>query len=625
MAWTLPGSGSYGGVSWDSTKPLPSNLQGLDTGGEQLYYTTGGPSWGQSSGSGGSNMPSGWGGWNYDSGSQTKSGWVTGADLQNYLSGAGYNGTDGGFAGIGIGGSGQIGGGAGTGSSAWPSGGTIGSPTPYTYGTGTDLEAMTKYLSDIIYPQAQASNWALGAQQDAFNQQQDTMGNWTEKYNAQQEQLKELNNLINSGRSDLQGQFGDVQSSYDQMNNFAPYLQQLLNSVTSDRDAMRNYANNDLASMLNQVQGAYGRVEGALGPVEAALQQMQQAYGGLENARIPVTDAMGTVNDAYNDSNSAYQQMLLGLDEVLKAYGNIQSGTVPEETRRMLQERYDMGMAQTSQALNDAYNKQSTNLLDNLGARGILNSSTSASMNTGMANNLSKALQDASQTYGIEQINALLAEPYKQFEASQGLYGAYGDAMNAALGKLGGAGTVMDAALGQFGTASDIFNASEGVMGGAMNNLAANNTAFNAAQGVHNSGLANFGALGDILNASLGAHNAGLGQMNALGQVAQAANNKYSSANQGFQSLLDSVNSQYALGQSPLDNLQNLFAMQGSAANIPSNIYNQTTGTAMDLWSSLLGAETSRLTSAQGQSGGGGGSNNNAMWGAIGSVLGGLF
>lgn len=376
----------------------------------------------------------------------------------------------------------------------------------YPYGS-TNMEEWTKYFGDILNPLLRDAVGGIDAQWDLYGKQQGLFDDFISKENARNEQSASMNREIEQALAQLQGYMPAIDSAYNDMAGYMPELRRLMGLAES---------------------------------------------------------AYGDVGNAYGKADSAYDDLLGDMDAVRQAYQWILSGQLPEATEAKITDKYNLQMENLNNEINKLLSNSTGNILDNLGARGILNGTTSQGMITGLNSSAQEQLRTGQNLYGQAMIDALLEESYKIFGAATQMHDSGTNTFNSALG-------LTDAALGKS----------------------------NAAQGLVNSGL--------------GVHN-------AYGNTLQGAINRYGAANTGVNTLLNSVGTRAALGQSSIDNILNGITSLGNMANIPSNIFNQGAGAASNLFQSLLGAETARMTSGNAS----GGSSGGSTWDNIGSIIGGI-
>jgi hypothetical protein len=284
------------------------------------------------------------------------------------------------------------------------------------------------------------------------------------------------------------------------------------------------------------------------------MSYMPGAQAGADMAR----DNLATLHPLLANQENAYYDMGRMMEELELAYGNVKNGTIPVELENKLNQIYENQMTLGSNALNKQYDQNLTQLMDQLGGRGILSSTTSSQAQTGLNSNLMEQLQNMELEYGTDKLQQMIDAPYRIFDAATNLYNASGQKVSAA---------------------------------------------------------------GDVLAG-------GLGIQNAYNQNASNYLNLANQANSNYGQLINSANSQAQYGQSALTNLMNQIGAYQNQAGVASNIYGNALNPVMDMWSQLLGAETSKLVSGQGQSASGpsiGDSILGGLAGAIPDLIGGLF
>jgi hypothetical protein len=291
--------------------------------------------------------------------------------------------------------------------------------------------------------------------------------------------------------------------------------------------------------------------------LNAGYADMQSYMPGAQSAADAANSNLGTLAPLLADMQNAYYDQGRDMEAMRLAYNDVKSGTIPVELENKLNQIYDMQMAQGTTALNDSYDRSLSKLMDSLGGRGILSSTTSGMAQTGLNANLMKELQNMEYDYGTQKLQEMIEAPYRIFDASTQLYNASGQRVSAA---------------------------------------------------------------GDILNG-------GLGIQNMYNQNADNYLGLANQANSNYAQLINSANSQAQYGRSSLDALMNQINAYGQQAGIGSGIYNDIMGPAQNLWNSLLGAETARLTSGQASSGESGGGEwwHGPAADLAGDLLGGLF
>lgn len=311
--------------------------------------------------------------------------------------------------------------------------------------------------------------------------------------------------------------------------------------------------------------------------LNAGYDEMQGYLGRADTAAGLAQQNLGTLAPHIANQENAYYDMGRNMEELQLAYDNIKAGRVPEETKNYLNQIYDNQMAQANTVLNDNYNQQMTNLIDQLGARGILSSSTSAQTQAGLHGNLMKELQNAEWEYSNDRANRMIDQPYKIFDAATQLYNSRGELVDKA-------GGLLNSALG--------------------------------IQNAYNQNAGNYLGLAGQANSN-------------YGQLINSTNSQAANGRSSLDALMNQINAyqnqasgynQNAAGyQNNAAGYQNNASGNIANAQIPNNIYQNAMNPAMDMWGNLLGAETARLTSGQAQ--GEGPSTGDSIMGALGGAL----
>jgi hypothetical protein len=438
-------------------------------------------------------------------------------------------------------------------------------------------------------PSKWTGQWANTKPDQVYNQQAD--GTWANAYanwgnlNQQTYDYLQGRGLIGSGTYQPGGTNGGSAAAPAQSiaNGFASVANTSPNAAWGDMTNTQNVTDklgNALANNYGYAQGAlgnmadsYNQISNLMGPeytkyfnaqqnnlneihskINSGYDEMQsympQAQAAYDNAQ----GNLGTLAPLLADQQNAYYDMGRDMETLREAYQNVLNGTVPEETKAMLEQIYSNQMAQATTALNDSYDRSSTNMLDNLGARGILSGTTSAQANTGLASELLKAIQDAEYSYGTDKLKTLIETPYRQFDAATNLYNSSGQMVSAA---------------------GDIVNSGLGIQN-------AYNQNFGNALGLANQANSNYGQLLNGLqqqaaNGQLPLSNI-LNQVGGIGANANLANNIFQNAQNPMMDFWNALN-------------QNEIAMMTSGqASDPGSSSDSWIGPAINAGASIIGS-----------------------------------
>jgi hypothetical protein len=168
----------------------------------------------------------------------------------------------------------------------------------------------------------------------------------------------------------------------------------------------------DTTSAYNQwamKQGQQG-----MGAYDASVQQMEQLYNQL------MGQAQGAMGSLQNQGNTAssWLQSAMGTYNPQQIQQMIQTGQVPQATQDYLTQIRNLQMENLSGDLDKAYAIEQRRLQDNLGARGVLNSQTTANALAQMMKEKTDQLAKGANTYDTQLAQNLIEAPYRQLEAA---------------------------------------------------------------------------------------------------------------------------------------------------------------------------------------------------------------
>jgi hypothetical protein len=281
---------------------------------------------------------------------------------------------------------------------------------------------------------------------------------------------------VANGFSQIAHGWGDMTDTQNVMNQYGnrlagqydQYANQALGQMANNYNQINGLLTDDYAKYFNAQQQNLNEIHSKINSGYNDMQSyMPQAQAAYDNAQ----SNLGTLAPLLADQQNAYYDMGRDMETLRAAYQNVINGTVPEETKAMLEQIYANQMSQATTALNDSYDRSSTNMLDNLGARGILSGTTSAQANTGLAAELLNSIKDAELTYGTEKLKTLIDTPYRQFDAATNLYNSSGQMVSAA-GDIVNSGLGIQNAYNQnFGNALGLANQANANYGQLLNGL----------------------------------------------------------------------------------------------------------------------------------------------------------
>jgi len=199
-------------------------------------------------------------------------------------------------------------------------------------------------------------------------------------------------------------------STAQALNNYTGAVQGL-QGLYSD---LTNQAQNAINTANTQNQWATNQAQQGMGAYDASVQQMEQLYNQL------MGQAQGAMGSLQNQGNTAsgWLQSAMGTYNPQQIQQMIQTGQVPQATQDYLTQIRNLQMENLSGDLDKAYAIEQRRLQDNLGARGVLNSQTTANALAQMMKEKTDQLAKGANTYDTQLAQNLIEAPYRQLEAA---------------------------------------------------------------------------------------------------------------------------------------------------------------------------------------------------------------
>lgn len=185
-------------------------------------------------------------------------------------------------------------------------------------------------------------------------------------------------------------------------NNYSQGLQNYDNYAQSHGQAAQDAKQDALNSYNTAVSGLQGLMGGL-------TQQAQQQQQGLAGQQANIDQMMGQAMQLYDPQQ----------------WGQIiATGQVPQATQDYYQQMRDLAMSNIQSDLDKSFAVQQRQLMDNLGARGVLNSSITGNALSQMEAEKQRRLSQASADATAQMIQGLIDAPYRQQEAAMQNLGA---------------------------------------------------------------------------------------------------------------------------------------------------------------------------------------------------------
>lgn len=177
---------------------------------------------------------------------------------------------------------------------------------------------------------------------------------------------------------------------------------------------LTNQAQKGINTANTQNQWATNQAQQGMGAYDASVQQMEQLYNQL------MGQAQGAMGSLQNQGNTAsgWLQSAMGTYNPQQIQQMIQTGQVPQATQDYLTQIRNLQMENLSGDLDKAYAIEQRRLQDNLGARGVLNSQTTANALAQMMKEKTDQLAKGANTYDTQLAQNLIEAPYRQLEAA---------------------------------------------------------------------------------------------------------------------------------------------------------------------------------------------------------------
>jgi hypothetical protein len=177
---------------------------------------------------------------------------------------------------------------------------------------------------------------------------------------------------------------------------------------------LTNQAQKGINTANTQNQWATNQAQQGMGEYNTSIQAMEQLYNQL------MGQAQGAMGSLQNQGNTAssWLQSAMGTYNPQQIQQMIQTGQVPQATQDYLTQIRNLQMENLSGDLDKAYAIEQRRLQDNLGARGVLNSQTTANALAQMMKEKTDQLAKGANTYDTQLAQNLIEAPYRQLEAA---------------------------------------------------------------------------------------------------------------------------------------------------------------------------------------------------------------
>jgi len=389
------------------------------------------------------------------------------------------------------------------------------------------------------------------------------------------------------------------QQGMDAYNKALSEMMALFGGLTSQAQQGINTTN-------TQNQWATNQAQQGMGEYNTSIQAMEQLYNQL------MGQAQGAMGSLQNQGNTAsgWLQSAMGTYNPQQIQQMIQTGQVPQATQDYLTQIRNLQMENLSGDLDKAYAIEQRRLQDNLGARGVLNSQTTANALAQMMKEKTDQLAKGANTYDTQLAQNLIEAPYRQLEAAIQNLGA------------------------QTGAATNLSNMANTLFGSQMQGLGSQ-----AAWGAQipqavASKIGQAATVGDMSSQSLNALLQGLGSQATWGaQIPQAISQRIGQAatvgdmsNQGLASMLQGLGSQAAWGAQIPGLMGDAYQMAKGMYDIPASMYSTYSKQLNDLFKNI-GDWSTELERARIQAEAAGGGDDDWLTGIGGIIgaIGGLF